>query len=67
MLNLFSNEVLTESLEVFWYFVILNWTFCRVKGLSCIDEAFIHPIYFIWISLSQTFINALSFYKDYIL
>ena len=44
MLNLFSNEVLSESLEVFWYFVILNLTFCRVKGLYCIEVDFIHLI-----------------------
>ena len=31
MLNLFLNEVLSESLQVFWYFGILNWTFCRAS------------------------------------
>ena len=44
MWNLFSNEILLESLGVFWYFGISNWTFYRVKGLYCMEVEFINLI-----------------------
>ena len=33
---------LSESLGVFWYFGILNWTFCSVKGLYGVEVDFIY-------------------------
>ena len=43
--------------------VIFNWTTSRVKCLKCIDVNFEH-VMLLLINCSQTFINALNFYKD---
>ena len=35
-----TDEVLSDSLEVFFRSVILNWTFSRVRGQYCIEVDF---------------------------
>ena len=60
----FSNEVIfVRQFSSVLVSVFFNWSTSRGKGLNCIDVNFKHVILLL-INLSQTFINALNFYKD---